>query len=520
LSTPNEKIEKLRKAKDEAKLGGGKDAIEKQHKKGKLTARERLKTLLDPSSFIEFDDLVLHQCVDFEMSKKKVLGDGVVTGMGTIDGRLVAVYAQDVTFIGGSAGIEHCKKICRTIEYATKMGIPVIGLNESGGARIQEGIDSLHGIGLIFHENVMASGVVPQIAAIVGPCAGGAVYSPALMDFVFMVKGTSFMFITGPRVVKEVTGEEVSFENLGEVSVHSTINGQAHFTAESDEECLIMIRKLLSYLPSNNLADPPIVNSEDSPDRMDEELNYIVPTDPRKAYSMHEVIKRIIDKDSLLEVHKDYGPNVIVGFAKLNNRTIGVIANQPKVYSGCLDINASDKISRFIRFCDCFNIPLITFQDIPGYLPGVKQEYGGIIRHGAKVIYAYIEAAVPKILIIVRKAYGGGHIAMCSKALGADFVFAWPSAEVAVMGPEGAVQIISRRKIESASNPDEMKRKLTEEYRAKFANPYVGAARGYINTIIEPKETRPQLIRILEILRRKSDRGQPRFRRKHRNMPL
>lgn len=520
LNYSNRKIEKLRKIREQSRLGGGKDAIEKRHKKGKLTARERLETLLDPSSFIEFDEFVLHQCVDFDMSNKKVLGDGAVTGIGTIDDRKVAVYAQDGTFMGGSSGIKHCEKISKTIKRAAEMGIPIIGLNESGGARIQEGIDSLHGIGLIFHENVMASGVIPQIAAIVGPCAGGAVYSPALMDFVFMVAGTGFMFITGPRVVMEVTGEEVSLEKLGGAAVHSTRSGQAHFTAQTEEECLTMIKKLLSYLPSNNLEDPPIVYTEDSPDRMDEELNHLIPVDPRKVYSMYEVIDRIFDKDSLLEVHKDYAPNIIVGFARLNNRTVGVIANQPKVHSGCLDIKASDKVSRFIRFCDCFNIALITFQDMPGYLPGVNQEYGGIIRHGAKVIYAYSEAVVPKILVILRKAYGGGYIAMSSKALGADFVFAWPSAEIAVMGPEGAVRIISRREIENAPDPAEMERKLTAEYRTRFSNPYVGAARGYVNKIIEPNETRPQLIRVLENLLRRRELVKSHFKRKHGNMPV
>ena len=511
-----EKIQELREMVEKAKLGGGMEKIEKQHKAGKLTARERIEKLLDPNSFVELDPFVVHRCTEFEMEKRKGLGDGVVTGYGTIDGRLVYLFAQDFTFLGGSLGEMHAKKICKVMELAMKMGVPFIGLNDSGGARIQEGVDSLAGYGDIFYRNVMASGVIPQISIIMGPCAGGAVYSPALTDFVLMVEKTSFMFITGPRVIKEVTGEEVTPEELGGPKAQATLSGVAHFTAENEEECLQMVKRLLGYLPSNNLEDPPVVETGDSPDRMDKELANIIPTDPRKAYNVYEIIERVVDKETFFEVHRHFAPNAIVGFARLNGRSVGIIANQPKAYAGCLDIDSSDKISRFVRFCDAFNIPLITFQDVPGYLPGVKQEHGGIIRHGAKIIYAYSEATVPKITVILRKSYGGAYIAMSSKHLGADMVFALPTAEIAVMGPEGAVEIVFQSLL--AEKP-EAKEELITEYRTKFANPYVAASRGYIDSVIEPHEMRPRLINALEMLLSKRE-VQFRVSRKHGIIPV
>ena len=515
VKTMEEKIQELREMVEKAKLGGGMEKIEKQHKRGKLTARERIEKLLDPNSFVELDPFVAHRCTEFDMDKRRGPGDGVVTGYGTIDGRLVYLFAQDFTFLGGSLGEMHAKKICKVMELAMKTGVPFIGLNDSGGARIQEGVDSLAGYGDIFYRNVTASGVIPQISVIMGPCAGGAVYSPALTDFVFMVEKTSFMFITGPRVIKEVTGEDVTPEELGGPEAQATLSGVAHFTAENEEECLQMVKRLLSYLPSNNLEDPSVVDTGDPPDRMDEELVNMIPTDPRKAYNMYEVIDRVVDKETFFEVQRHFAPNVIVGFARLNGRSVGVIANQPRAYAGCLDIDSSDKISRFVRFCDAFNIPLITFQDVPGYLPGVKQEHGGIIRHGAKIIYAYSEATVPKITVILRKSYGGAYVAMSSKHLGADVVFALPTAEIAVMGPEGAVEIVFRRLL--AEKP-EAKEELISEYRTKFANPYVAASRGYIDGVIEPQEMRPRLISALEMLLSKRE-VQFRVSRKHGNIP-
>ncbi|MCJ7505444.1 methylmalonyl-CoA carboxyltransferase [Candidatus Bathyarchaeota archaeon] len=514
------KVEELEKMIEMAKLGGGLEGIQEQHKRGKLTARERLEALLDPGSFVEFDAFVVHRCTDFGMEKRKVLGDGVVTGYGTIDGRLVYVYAQDFTFIGGSLGEIHAKKICKVLDSALKMGAPIIGLNDSGGARIQEGVASLNGYGEIFYRNVMASGAIPQIVVIMGPCAGGAVYSPALMDFIFMNKGTSNMFITGPAVIKTVTGEDVTSDQLGGAETHARISGVASFIAENDEECLQAVRKLLSYLPSNNLEEPPAVKPEELKEYVaDQELLGIVPDDPRKAYDVLPLIDRVMDGDSFFEMWKHYAPNVVVGFARLNGRTVGVIANQPMVYSGCLDVDASDKIARFVRFCDAFNIPLVTFVDVPGYLPGVRQEHGGIIRHGAKVIYAYSEATVPKITVVLRKAYGGGYIAMCSKSLGADVVFAWPTAEIAVMGPDGAVNIIYRREIAKAEKPEEAREGYIREFREKFANPYVSASMGIVDQVIDPRETRLHLIRSLETLMSKRSM-QPRPRIKHGNMPL
>ena len=513
----SEKLELLRKLREELKKGGGLDRIEKQHKQGKLTARERIEVLLDPDSFIEYDEFVLHRATEFGMRERKYLGDGVVTGVGLIEGRPVAVYAQDFTVMGGSVGEMHAMKIAKLLDMALKLGIPVIGLNDSGGARIQEGVDSLKGYGEIFYRNVLASGVIPQIVAIMGPCAGGAVYSPALSDFIIMTK-KSFMFITGPKVVKAATGEEVTYEELGGPQIHAYHSGVAHFVTEDDEEALDLIRRLLSYLPSNNMEDPPITKTDDDPNRMDYELDNLVPDDPETPYDMYDIITHVLDKDSFLEVHKFFAPNAIVGFGRLDGIPVGIVANQPKVFAGALDINASDKIARFIRFCDAFNIPIITFVDVPGFLPGTAQEQAGIIRHGAKIIYAYSEATVPLLTIIVRKAYGGGYIAMASRHLGADVVFAWPTAEIAVMGPQGAVEIIYKRKIAEAPNPEELIKKFTKEYREKFANPYIAASRGYVDKVIEPHETRPLLIRSLRLLLSKRAL-KPRIPKKHGVMP-
>lgn len=514
------KVEDLEKMMEKTKSGGISEKIELQHKKGKLTARERLEILLDSGSFVEFDAFVVHRCTDFGMEKRKALGDGVVTGCGTIDGRLVYVYAQDFTFLGGSLGEMHAQKICKVMDLALKTGSPIIGLNDSGGARIQEGVASLKGYGEIFYRNVMASGAIPQIVVGMGPCAGGAVYSPALMDFIFMVKGTSTMFITGPTVIKAVTGEDVTYEQLGGAETHARISGVASFIAENDETCLQTVRQLLRYLPSNNLEDPPITEAEGHEHlNLDPELLDIVPTDPKKTYDVHRVINRVMDKATVFEVHKHFAQNAVVCFARLNGRVVGVIANQPLVYAGCLDVNASDKIARFVRFCDAFNIPLITFVDVPGYLPGVKQEHYGIIRHGAKVIYAYSEATVPKITIVLRKAYGGGYIAMCSKSLGADVVFAWPTAELAVMGPEGAVDIVFKKEIDKAEKPEESRGNLIKEYREKFLNPYVSASRGFIDQVIDPQETRMHLKKSLEMLMSKRS-VQPKPRAKHGNAPV
>jgi len=517
-----EKFKELEENRAKAKLGGGQEAIEKQHKAGKLTARERIELLLDPGSFVEIDSFVVHRCYDFGMEKRRVFGDAVVTGYGTINGRKVFVYAQDFTFIGGSLGEMHAKKITKIQDMALKAGVPIIGLNDSGGARIQEGIASLSGYGEIFYRNVMASGVIPQIIAIMGPCAGGAVYSPALADFIIMVRKTSYMFITGPKVVKAAIGEDVTFETLGGADAHAKLSGVAHFAVDNDEECINLIKKLLSYLPSNNMEDPPVVETGDPPDRMDEELNEIVPADPKKPYDVRDVINRVFDRGTFLEIQSQFAPNAVIGFARLNGRVVGVVANQPMVYAGCLDIDSSDKIARFVRTCDAFNIPLVTFVDVPGYLPGTKQEHGGVIRHGAKVIFAYSEATVPKLTVILRKAYGGGYIAMCSKHLGADFVFAWPTAEIAVMGPEGAIEIIHKSELMKAKTPEEVKEitdRLVAEYRSKFANPYVAANLGYVDQVILPKETRPMLVKALDAMSTKRE-IQPRPPKRHANMPV
>lgn len=507
----------------QAMLGGGQKAIEKQHAKGKLTARERLDLLFDPGTFMEIDMFVTHRATEFGMDKKKAYGDGVVTGIGKVDGRTVVGIAQDFTFMGGSLGEMHAAKMVKAMKTAVSIGAPIVFLNDSGGARIQEGVDSLKGYGDVFYMNVQASGVVPQIAAIMGPCAGGAVYSPALMDFIIMVEGTSFMFITGPRVVKAAIGEEVSEMDLGGPYVHASKSGVAHFVAKDDKHAIEIIKKLLSYLPSNNMEVPPRVDTGDDPFRTDPYLDTVVPDDPLKAYNMYDVINGVVDQGTFFEVHKDYAKNAIVGFARLNGWVVGIVANQPAYLSGALDINASDKIARFVRFLDAFNIPIITFMDVPGFIPGTFQEHGGIIRHGAKIIYAYSEATVPKLTIITRKAYGGSYIAMGSRHMGADFVAAWPMAEIAVMGPQGAAEIIWRKELAKAETPEkrkEMLDKLVQEYKEKVANPYFAASRGYIDAVIEPSQTRPVLIRALEALLTKREVRLRTPPKKHGNMPV
>ncbi len=510
-------IEHLRKLREEAKLGGGLERIEAQHKRGRLTARERLDLLLDRGSFRELDVFVTHRTQDFGLDEKKFLSDSVVTGWGAIDGRLVYIYSQDFTVFGGSLGEAHAEKICKIMDMAMKTGAPVIGLNDSGGARIQEGVVSLGGYADIFLRNTLASGVIPQISAIMGPCAGGAVYSPALTDFIFMVKGSSYMFVTGPDVVKSVTAEEVSFEELGGASVHSSTSGVCHYVAENEADCMFLIRKLFSYVPQNNMEDPPFVKSNDDPLREDEALDTLVPDNPHKPYDMKEVITRVVDQGEFLEIHSDYAQNIVVGFARLGGHSVGIVANQPAVLAGVLDINASEKGARFIRFCDCFNIPIVTFEDVPGFLPGTAQEHGGIIRSGAKLLYAYCEATVPKLTVITRKSYGGAYCVMSSKHIRSDLNFAWPTAEIAVMGPEGAVSIIFRKELAEADDPAAKKAELAELYREKFANPYVAASRGYIDDVIEPRETRPRLINGLELLALKRDTNP---QKKHGNIPL
>ncbi len=511
------KIQTLRELKEKAKLGGGKDRIEKQHRQGKLTARERIDLLLDPDSFVELDTFVIHRCHDFGMDKKVIPGDGVVTGYGRIDGRLVYVFSQDFTVFGGSLGEMFALKITKVMDLALQNGAPLIGLNDSGGARIQEGVVSLGGYAEIFFRNVIASGVIPQISAIMGPCAGGAVYSPAMTDFIFMVDKTSHMFITGPDVIKTVTGEIVSFEDLGGAVTHNTKSGVAQFLAESEEACLQKIRELLSYIPSNNLDDPPRIEPNDDPNRMDEELIDIIPDDPNKPYDMKDIITRIVDNGEFFEVHPYWAQNIVVGFARLNGYPIGIVGNQPNHLAGCLDINSSTKGARFVRFCDAFNIPLLTFEDVPGFLPGTYQEYGGIIRNGAKLLYAFCEATVPKMTVITRKAYGGAYDVMNSKHIRADINFAWPSAEIAVMGSQGAVNIIFRKELSKAEDPKKKREELIEAYREKFASPYIAAQRGYVDDVIEPQETRPKLISALESLLNKRE---SRPAKKHGNIPL
>jgi len=515
--TVKEKIQQLRELREHAKLGGGKERIEEQHKRGKLTARERIDLLLDPNTFVELDPFVVHICTDFGMAGKKIPGDGVVTGYGTIDGRLVYIFSQDFTVFGGSLGEMFAKKVCKIMDLAMKAGAPVIGINDSGGARIQEGAPSLAGYGDIFFRNVLASGVIPQISAIMGPCAGGAVYSPALTDFVIMVDKTSHMFITGPEVIKTVLAQEVSFEELGGARVHNQTSGVAHFMAGNEEDGIRIIKKLLSYMPSNNMEDAPTVETGDDPNRMDEHLPEIIPDDPDKPYDMKEIILSIVDNGDFLEVQPLWAPNIVIGFARLNGRSVGIVANQPKYFAGALDIKSSTKAGRFVRFCDCFNIPVITFVDVPGFLPGVDQEHGGIIRHGSKLLYAYIEATVPKITLITRKAYGGAYVVMGSKHSGGDINYAWPTAEIAVMGPEGAINIIFRKEIAVAKDPAKKRAELVKEYREKFANPYIAQQKAYIDDVIEPAHTRPKLISALEMLVTKRE---PRPSKKHANIPL
>ncbi len=514
-----EKYAHLQQMRARSQAGGGADRIAKQHKAGKLTARERLDLLLDNGSFRELDAFVVQRSRDFGMDKpeNQILGDSVVTGWGTINGRLVYVYSQDFTVFGGSLSEVHAAKIVKIMEMAMKSGAPVIGLNDSGGARIQEGVVSLGGYADIFLRNTLASGVIPQISAILGPCAGGAVYSPALTDFIFMVKNTSYMFVTGPDVVKSVTHEEVSFEELGGASVHSAISGVCHMAAENEQDCLFLIRELLTYLPQNNMEDPPFKPPKDDPLRSDPRLNEIIPDSPNKPYDIKEVIQMIVDDGQFFEIHEHFAPNIVVGFARLGGYSVGIVANQPMVLAGVLDIDASEKAARFIRFCDCFNIPLVTFEDVPGFMPGTKQEHGGIIRAGAKLLYAYCEATVPKLTVITRKAYGGAYDVMSSKHIRGDLNLAWPTAEIAVMGPDGAVSIIFRRELAEAEDPIAKKAELVAMYREKFANPYVAAGRGYIDDVIMPSETRPRLINALNALQNKRDSNPP---KKHGNIPL
>jgi propionyl-CoA carboxylase beta chain len=515
--TIEERIEELRRRKTEAGLGGGEEASRRQHARGKLTARERLELLLDKGSFVETDMLVRHRVHDFGMDQNRPYTDGVVTGWGTIDGRKVFVFAQDFTIFGGSLGRAMSEKICKVMDLAVSTGAPIIGINDSGGARIQEGANSLAGYGHIFDRNVRASGVVPQVSVIMGPCAGGAVYSPAVTDFIYMVKETSHMFITGPDVIKTVTGEDVTFEELGGAMTHASRSGVASFVADDEENCLAQVRYLLSFLPANNLEDPPLYAPTDDPERRDEGLNQLIPDSARAPYDMKEVVRRVVDDGEFYEVFPFWAMNIVIGFARLDGRAVGIVANQPNHLAGTLDIDASEKASRFIRFCDAFNVPLVALVDVPGFLPGAAQEYGGIIRHGAKLLYAFTEATVPKMTVITRKAYGGAYVVMNSKHLRADVSFAWPTAEIAVMGPEGAVGIVFRREIDQAEDKEARRRELIAEYERKFANPYIAAERGYVDDVIEPAETRPRLIQALRMLSTKREAVPP---RKHGNIPL
>lgn len=517
MSSQLDKIKELIELRNKARLGGGEKAIEKQHARGKYTARERIAMFLDEGSFEELDVFKQHRCTNFGMEKKHYLGDGVVTGYGTIDGRLIYVFAQDFTVTGGSLSETMAQKICKVMDMALKMGAPCIGLNDSGGARIQEGINALGGYAEIFQRNVMASGVIPQISGIFGPCAGGAVYSPALTDFTLMMEGTSYMFLTGPKVVKTVTGEDVDQESLGGASVHSTKSGVTHFTAPTEEEALEKIRTLLSYLPQNNMEEPPYVKCDDPIDRLDDSLNEIIPDNPNKAYEMHDVITTITDNGDFFEVQPDYATNIIVGFARFNGQSVGIVANQPNRYAGVLDSNASRKGARFVRFCDAFNIPLVTLVDVPGFLPGTGQEYNGIILHGAKLMYAYCEATVPKITITLRKSYGGSHIVMSCKQLRGDLNYAWPTAEIAVMGASGAVSVLYAREAKTKDDPAAFIAEKETEYTKLFANPYNAAKYGYIDDVIEPRNTRFRIIRGLQQLQTKKLTNPA---KKHGNIPL
>lgn len=509
-----EKIDELTKLREQAKAGGGAERIEAQHSRGKLTARERINLLFDAGSFEELDPFAIHHCTDFGLAEQQFLGDSVVTGYGTIDGRLSFVFSQDFTVFGGSLSKVAAQKICKVMDLAAKNKAPIIGLLDSGGARIQEGVDSLAGYADIFTRNTLYSGVIPQISVVMGPCAGGAVYSPAITDFVFMVKGTGQMYITGPNVIKAVTGQEVTVEQLGGAMVHASKSGNCHFVADSEPECLEMVRRLLSFLPQNETK---VTDSGDDPNRADEELLHIVPTEPSKAYDMKQIITKVIDNANFMEVHQNFAGNIIVGFARLGGQSVGIVAQQPLVLAGAINVDAADKGARFVRFCDCFNIPLVTFVDVPGYMPGTEQEYRGIIRHGAKFLYAYAEATVPKLCVITRKAYGGAYIVMSSKNLRGDINYAWPSAEIAVMGPEGAVNILFRSTINNSENPQEARERLVSDYQSKFANPYVAAAKGYIDDVIDPRETRPKLIKALRMLQNKVDANPA---KKHGNIPL
>ncbi len=515
--TNSEKIAHLRSLKSKALLGGGEKRLAQQHERGKLTARERLDILLDEGSFQELDMLVQHRSRDFGLEKQKFLGDGVVTGYGRIDGRLVYVFSQDFTVLGGSLSEAHGAKICKIMDHAMKNGAPIVGLNDSGGARIQEGVVSLGAYADIFLRNTLASGVVPQISAILGPCAGGAVYSPAISDFIFMVPNVSYMFVTGPNVVKTVTHEDVSFEELGGANTHATKSGVAHFLAADEVACLQNIRRLLSFIPQNNCEETPNRTCADDLNRQEETLNTLVPENPNKPYDIKEVITRVVDVGDFLEVHEQYAANIVVGFGRLAGKSVGFVANQPAVLAGVLDIDSSLKAARFVRFCDAFNIPLVTFEDVPGFLPGTEQEWRGIIKHGAKLLYAYCEATVPKITVITRKAYGGAYDVMNSKHIRGDVNYAWPSAEIAVMGPKGAVEIIFKKEIESSENPEAMMAQKEQEYREKFANPYIAAERGYIDDVIEPAQTRPKLIAALQMLENKVAKNPS---KKHGNIPL
>ncbi|MEH6944129.1 acyl-CoA carboxylase subunit beta [Bacillus sp. JJ722] len=511
-----DKINDLYDRKREVELGGGDLKIEKQHEKGKLTARERIDLLIDPGTFVEIGPFIEHRCVDFGLDEVDGPGDGVVTGYGKVNGRDIYLFSQDFTVFGGALGEMHAKKIANVMDLAAKNGAPFIGLNDSGGARIQEGVLSLDGYGHIFYRNSIYSGVIPQISVIMGPCAGGAVYSPAITDFVFMVEKTSQMFITGPKVIETVTGEKISSEGLGGAKVHNSISGAAHFKAPSEEEVLQNVRALLSYLPQNN-TEKPLVESYNEEDDYRPELTDVVPIEGTRPYDVRKVVEQVVDDGSFMEVHKDFARNVVVGFARVKGQSVGLICNQPKFLAGGLDIDSSDKAARFIRFCDSFNIPLITFEDVTGFFPGVKQEHGGIIRHGAKILYAYSEATVPKLTVILRKAYGGAYVALNSKSIGADIVFAWPNAEIAVMGSEGAANIIFAREIQNSENPEETRAKKIEEYRQKFANPYVAASQGMVDDVIDPRETRIKIIQALDMLRNKKE---TRPYKKHGNIPL
>ena len=517
MSKQTEKIKELVAKREQARLGGGEKAIEKQHARGKYTARERIEMLVDKDSFEEYDMFKLHRCHNFGMEKKQFLGDGVVAGSATVDGRLVYVYAQDFTVNGGSLSETMAQKICKVMDMAVQNGAPVICMNDSGGARIQEGISALAGYGEIFERNILASGVIPQISAIMGPCAGGAVYSPALTDFILMTEGTSYMFLTGPKVVKTVTGEDVTQEQLGGASVHASKSGVAHFAVDNEEEGIRLIRHLLSFIPQNNMEDAPCVEPTDAIDRVDDALNEIIPDQPNKGYNMYEVIGTIVDNGEFLEIHRDWAKNIIIGFARFNGQSVGIVANQPMVMAGALDSNASRKAARFVRFCDAFNIPLVTLVDVPGFLPGTGQEYNGVIVHGAKLLYAYGEATVPKITVTLRKSYGGAYIVMSSKHLRSDVNLAWPSAEIAVMGPAGAVEVIFAKEVAAAENPAEAAAQKEEEYRKAFANPYNAASYGFMDDVIEPRNTRFRIIRALEQLRTKKQINPA---KKHDNLPL